>query len=127
MDLCPHLHMLAIDAWAHLPGEPEYYAGWDHEANYQQIVGWADPKRVKVIRLPSLEAAATVEDGSLDFVFIDANHETEAVRADIRAWRPKVKPGGLLGHDIDWPSVREALAAEGVAVSVGPDNCWAEC
>ena len=40
------------------------------------------------------------EDGSLDFVFIDASHEYEHVKADILKWYPKVKNGGVLaGHD----------------------------
>ena len=48
----------------------------------------------------SLEAAARFADKSLDFVWIDGNHEYEAVKADIMAWLPKVKAGGVLaGHD----------------------------
>lgn len=51
-------------------------------------------------RMPSIEAAATYADNSLDFVFIDADHSYEAVRADIIAWWPKVKSGGIIsGHD----------------------------
>ena len=38
--------------------------------------------------------------GDLDFVFIDANHTYDFVRADIEAWYPLIKHGGLLtGHD----------------------------
>lgn len=45
-------------------------------------------------------SASLFEDGSLDFVFIDADHVAPAVRADIRAWLPKMKPGGIIaGHD----------------------------
>jgi cephalosporin hydroxylase len=51
-------------------------------------------------RMTSLEGAATYEDHSLDFVFIDASHEYEDVIADLHAWYPKVKPGGVIaGHD----------------------------
>lgn len=56
----------------------------------------------------SWEAARHYEDSSLDFVFIDANHKYESVKKDIAAWRPKVKPGGLIcGHDYsqDYPGV----------------------
>lgn len=60
----------------------------------------------KIVSADSAEAAKSFPDASLDFVFIDANHEDDAVRRDISAWLPKVKPGGILaGHDINRSSV----------------------
>ena len=48
----------------------------------------------------SVEAAAEVADGSVDFVYIDADHTYNSVKRDIDAWLPKVKPGGVIGgHD----------------------------
>lgn len=48
--------------------------------------------------------------GELDFVFIDGDHSTEGVKADIRAWRSKVRSGGILfGHDWNMASVRDAV------------------
>lgn len=50
----------------------------------------------------SPESASQFSDQSLDAVFIDGDHSYEAVRADIEAWLPKVKPRGILsGHDYD--------------------------
>jgi hypothetical protein len=60
----------------------------------------------------SVELSKVYEDESLDFVFIDANHEYAPVRADILAWLPKVKRDGVIaGHDYhgDWPGVQRAV------------------
>jgi predicted O-methyltransferase YrrM len=55
---------------------------------------------VRPVRLPSVVAAGLYEDESLDFVFIDADHEYQSVREDLSAWLPKLKWGGVLaGHD----------------------------
>lgn len=54
----------------------------------------------KVLWMPTSEAAAHVEDGWADFVFVDAAHSYEAVRGDIRDWERKVRAGGWFGgHD----------------------------
>lgn len=56
--------------------------------------------RCTLIRDFSVEAAKQVPDGSLDFIYIDANHTREAVTADLIAWTPKVRAGGFCaGHD----------------------------
>lgn len=49
----------------------------------------------------SWDGAQFYEDGTLDFVFIDAGHAYSDVSRDIDAWLPKVKQGGgvLAGHD----------------------------
>lgn len=65
-----------------------------------------------VIPFSSLEAALRYEEHTLDFVFLDADHDYTAVSADIRAWLPKIRPGGYLGgHDYlpDWPGVVRAV------------------
>ena len=51
-------------------------------------------------RTTSSEASKTVENGSLDFVFIDADHQYKYVKEDIDLWLPKIRKGGIiLGHD----------------------------
>lgn len=51
-------------------------------------------------RQSSLEAATRFADGSLDFVYIDGNHARRFVEADLKAWAPKVRRGGIVaGHD----------------------------
>ena len=81
-----------------------------------------------LIRKSSLDAASDFEDGSLDFVYIDANHAFEYVVADIAAWTPKVRDGGVVsGHDYIhryFPSVAlhviEAVHGYMVSYRLGP-------
>ena len=56
--------------------------------------------RSRILRMTSEEAAHEIEEGSLDFAYLDAQHHYEAVQQDIAMWWPKVRTGGLLcGHD----------------------------
>lgn len=52
------------------------------------------------LNLLSAEAAGLFQDGSIDFLYIDGNHQYEAVKQDIELFLPKIKHGGLIsGHD----------------------------
>jgi predicted O-methyltransferase YrrM len=66
---------------------------------------------IKPIKSYSWEASKNFEDNSVDFVFIDADHEYESVVKDIDSWLPKVKKGGIIsGHDyITWKGVKLAV------------------
>ncbi len=68
---------------------------------------------IQIIREDSVEAAQIFMDGTLDFVFIDADHRAPAPGLDIAAWTPKIKRGGIIaGHDYGmslWPDVKRAV------------------
>lgn len=64
---------------------------------------------IKVMKMTSVEAAAHFADASVDFIMLDGDHSYEAVRADIAAWLPKMKPGSVMsGDDYLWPGVKRA-------------------
>ncbi len=68
--------------------------------------------RSKLIRLTSTEAAQRIGKESLDFVFIDANHEYDYVRQDLEWWYGRVRKGGLIVGDdytTHHPGVRKAV------------------
>jgi hypothetical protein len=106
----PDLHLTMIDSWA---GNGRDYIGdsgdWharlsqakqDESRKFAERVADEFKPRAKVLPMASHEAALTVPDASLDFVFIDADHSYEGCKRDIELWSHKVKPGGLLsGHD----------------------------
>jgi len=79
------------------------------------------------IKLPSIEASKQFDDGSVDLVYLDGDHRAEALVADIDAWKPKVRPGGILaGHDISMESVHDALKQRfmGVTARIFTDSSW---
>lgn len=131
LETCPDLTMIAVDQWKQLPdnGEPglETYRKFNMATVRRQAVGVAArfPGRCKVEEGPSTEVAKIVPNESLDFVFIDALHTERAVRADIAAWMPKVKPGGYLtGHDWHRPEVRLVLDDMLVGWAQHPESVW---
>lgn len=68
--------------------------------------------KVKVFVAESLWVAQLAPDHYFDVVYIDANHEEPHPENDIKAWKSKVKPGGVLsGHDYhpSWPPVVRAV------------------
>jgi hypothetical protein len=73
---------------------------------------------ITVIHSTSVQAANLYANHSLDFVYLDAAHDYNSVKADIQAWEPKIKKGGILAGDdfvadadgqIGWPSVIKAV------------------
>ncbi len=65
---------------------------------------------INVMHYDSIEASKKYDNNSIDFIFIDANHEYESVKSDIEAWYPKLKENGIMaGHDIQQEGVFKAL------------------
>jgi hypothetical protein len=66
--------------------------------------------QVEIIRQDSEIASTNFLDNSLDFVFIDACHDYESVKLDIKMWYSKVKNGGLfMGDDYNFEGVKKAV------------------
>ncbi len=70
-----------------------------------------DKPNITTIRQKSLDALALVPDKSIDFVYIDGNHQHEMALQDIQGWLPKVKAGGIMsGHDYNMQTVNDAVS-----------------
>lgn len=100
-------HWKGSDESAH-HADPDVRAGRLYEVFLRNIKPVAD--HIRPIRAPSVGAAAQFEDGTVDLVLLDGGHTYEDVAADIKAWLPKIKPGGVLaGDDYNWTGVRRAI------------------
>lgn len=134
MFLCAVMHdlqMIAVDRWEEQPEhKTEGWVGWDHEGHYRRFKTNCEqyfPERVNVVRGDSVSAAENIEDGSLDFVFIDADHSYEGCARDIAAWAPKVRSGGMIsGHDYNmkWPGVVKSVDEYFPGKKISHDSVW---
>lgn len=140
-----NLTLYLVDSWTTSDEDSDYTRSGDFHArlNQQQqdkyfesaskAVAFAGDK-AKIIRKSSVEAAKDIEDKTLDFVFIDADHSYEGCKADILAWLPKLKDGGLLsGHDYkntEYPcfgvekAVDEFSQGANLPVELGNNYTW---
>lgn len=95
-DGIPNLHLLCVDPYSAYERISQHLCD-ERYARAQQKLGAFN---VEFRRMPSLAAALTVPDGSLDFVYIDGDHRFDAIMLDLILWTPKVRAGGIVaGHD----------------------------
>jgi hypothetical protein len=103
--------LYCIDPWEVLPGY-EYQAKFldggneSREGDYKECLKNLKEfdGRYLLSRSTSPRESEQFEDKSVSFVYLDGDHSYKAVLADLKAWWPKVRTGGILaGHDIIMP------------------------
>ncbi len=96
----PQLKLYVIDCWQTYKGYRDHVSQERLDEFYLETKTRLTPFNCHIIRDWSIEAVKRFADESLDFVFIDASHDYEHVKEDIREWSKKVKRGGIVaGHD----------------------------
>lgn len=91
-----------VDVWGKIPNYDDKNNNHHNLGVYNDCIlntsEFSD--RSFMLRMNSNEASKLFNDGSLDFVYVDANHSYDGVMSDLNLWFPKVKKGGLIsGHD----------------------------
>ena len=123
-----------VDLWRHVEGMRAELGdpAWDHDAKYRDCMDKVRPymERIVVLRGWAHEMAEKIPDESLGMFYEDATHEDEWVSKNLRAYYPKLVPGGLVaGHDYMNPGLTVKAAVDrfadelGVEVHVIPENC----
>ena len=94
----------AVDAWAYRPNDgndKNFRDQATNHANYDLALNatapWRD--RATLVKGLSQEVATTFANDTFDWIYVDALHTHNAVLSDLRAWWPKLRPGGLLSGD----------------------------
>jgi hypothetical protein len=120
--LNPDLKLHGVDPWTTYQGYRDYVSQDQLDFFLQGAIARLTKhkviSRMEFIRDFSSSAVTRFEDNSLDFVYIDGNHDLLNVILDLTIWSKKVRPGGIIsGHDymtrVNKPS-QEIHVEEGV-------------
>jgi len=103
---CPNGRLVCVDEFNQefFENQKEFYKEVKKKIGnktiYETFLDNMKDREYLLIKKDSLSASEDILNGSVDIIFIDANHEYEYVLKDINAWLPKLTPGGIMcGHD----------------------------
>lgn len=133
------VRLVLIDPWLF---QPEFAGTWyggallRSQAEMDEVAArvqarFAGSPGMEILRGKTADLAERIAPASLDWIYIDGNHEYEHVRVDLAFARRVVKPGGLvLGDDYgrgapgQEPPVARAVTAHLRAPDAGLELTW---
>ncbi|MBU0791766.1 MAG: class I SAM-dependent methyltransferase [Gammaproteobacteria bacterium] len=95
-DTVPGLKMYAIDPWEWYDYYGDRSNQWRMDRAHRKALEVLTPLNCEIIRDYSAQAVGRFTDGSLDFIYLDANRSFEGVTQDLTLWSEKVRPGGII-------------------------------
>jgi len=117
--------LTCVDTWhGTIDGQSLYRAPWMLASCARNIVDAGVSANVRLIPATTADAAPWWS-GPIDYLYVDADHSYESVMADLHAWVPHVRRGGLIlgddyGNDM-FPGVQRAwddfVHAQGLTLS----------
>jgi predicted O-methyltransferase YrrM len=100
LQIVTDLKLYCVDFWEPIGRRTVEFQAKTYKRMKMRLRRYLKNGRAKVIKKSSMDGLKDFEDGCLDFVYIDANHNFDFVMEDIIEWSKKVKPGGIVsGHD----------------------------
>lgn len=119
-DINTQMKLYGVDPYTMYDEYREYESQEQMDAIYRfastRMEGYVKDGNYELVRKFSMDAVTDFEDESLDFVYIDANHEGDFPYQDLVEWYRKVKKNGIIaGHDyvriniLDF-TIKDALA-----------------
>jgi hypothetical protein len=109
LDICAPAELHLIDPWLYMPEFPNTGFGRRKNAELMEVkyrdvmAAFAADPRVRIHRATSEAALSAMPDASLDWVYIDGNHNEPFIGNDIALCLRKVKPDGIIaGDDFNW-------------------------
>jgi len=96
----PGLMLYLVDPYKNHSSARRKYSEKHYDRTQRRAHQRLDKLNVKFFEMFSEQAVEFVEDNSLDFVYIDADHDYDFAMQDIIIWSRKVRSGGIVsGHD----------------------------
>ena len=123
---CDLTLLIGVDVWESTVHPKQYKAFYDNIREWEKEQN--NPKKIQLWKMDTSKASEKVDNESLDFVFIDADHSAQGVKRDIKNWLPKVKTGGwITGHDWVKPHIQKTcinMLGHFGPIGQGPDMVW---
>jgi len=116
------LKLNCVDSWLDYPDYTSPDDNWQTQLNgqYEKTKKLLATFSANIIRKLSMDAVKDFKDESLDFIYIDANHDFKYVIEDIFEWSKKIRKGGVIaGHDYFQFDSREKFKNMRVKEAVG--------
>jgi predicted O-methyltransferase YrrM len=120
----PQMKVYGVDPWIPYPEYTDYVLKSTFKTLKQDAMNRLLKKpNFEFIEKMSMDAVKQFKDESLDFVYIDANHENPFVYQDIVEWGKKIRSGGIIsGHDFTKPHNTKCDVIEAVTTYTKENN-----
>ncbi|HUC88145.1 MAG TPA: class I SAM-dependent methyltransferase [Candidatus Binatia bacterium] len=126
----PAIELTAIDPFSDPEGEiPDFY---DHETNHRKVISLENEfrSRYNFIFDASPGGLDSVADGSIDWVFVDGDHQVSGALADIQVAQRIVRAGGIIAchdfavHDRAVANLQEVVEATEIYLNAHRDTTF---